>query len=76
MNPLASTKCAGRLLMALAAISSILFAAGCGSSSSLTTPNPVGFNNGSLNGTYVISISGTDVNATGRLIFFLPSWGP
>jgi hypothetical protein len=64
MNPLASTKCAGRLLVALAAISSILFAVGCGSSSSLTKTNPVGFNNGSLNGTYVLSISGTDVNAT------------
>jgi len=64
MNPLASTKCAGRLLVALAAISSILFAVGCGSSGSLTKTNPVGFGNSSLKGTYVLSISGTDVNAT------------
>jgi hypothetical protein len=61
MNPHVSTKCAGRLLIALAAIASILFAAGCGSSS--TTPtNPVGFGNSSLKGTYVFSSQGTDVN--------------
>jgi len=39
MNPLASTKCAGRLLMALAAFTSILLIAGC-SSSSKTPTNP------------------------------------
>ena len=60
MNPLASTKCAGRLLMALAAIVSILLIAGCGSSSSTPTPNPVGFTLASLTGTYVFSSEGFD----------------
>jgi hypothetical protein len=64
MNPLASPKCASRVLMALAAISGIIFAAGCGSSSSTSTTNPGGFSDSSLTGTYVISISGTDVNTT------------
>jgi len=65
MNPHASTKCAGRLLMALAAITSILLMAACGSSSSsLPTPNKEGFGDGNLSGTYVISISGTDVNTS------------
>jgi hypothetical protein len=59
MNPLAYTKCARRLLMALAAISGIFLATGCGSSSSSST-NPVGFSNSSLNGTYVFSSTGTD----------------
>src|SRR5208337_2027406 len=61
MNPLASTKCAGRLLMALAATTSILLMAACGSSGSVGTRNPVGFGVGSLSGTYVFSASGTDV---------------
>jgi hypothetical protein len=61
MNPLASVKCAGRLLMALVAGLAILFAAGCGSSST-TPPNQQGFSNASLNGTYVFSTSGVDSN--------------
>ena len=64
MNPLGATKYARRLLMALTAIASILLLASCGSSSSLLRPNPQGFNDGSLTGTYVISISGTDVNTS------------
>jgi hypothetical protein len=61
MNPLASTKCAGRLLMALTAIASSLLLASCGSSgSSAPAPNGEGFNNSNLKGTYVLSISGTD----------------
>jgi hypothetical protein len=60
MNPHASTKCAGRLLVVLAAIATILFAAGCGSSNSTTPTNPVGFSNSSLNGTYVFSSQGVD----------------
>ena len=70
MNPLASTKCAGRLLMALTAIASILLIASCGSSSSLTTPNRQGFGDGNLSGTYVISISGTDVNSSSVIVPF------
>jgi hypothetical protein len=61
MNSLAHMKCARRLLMALAAISGIFLAAGCGSSNS-TNPNNGGFSNSSLNGTYVFSTSGTDAN--------------
>jgi hypothetical protein len=60
MNPLASSKCAGRLLMALAAISGIFLTAGCGSGSGIVPTNPVGFSNSSLNGTYVFSSSGID----------------
>ena len=66
MNPLASTKCAGRLLMALAAISSIILMAACGSGGAPAIPNPVGFSNSNLKGTYVISIAGTDVNLTAQ----------
>jgi hypothetical protein len=63
MNPLAYMKCAGRLLMALAAIASIVLMAGCGSSSGgPPTPNNTGFGDGNLKGTYVISISGMDLN--------------
>ncbi len=62
MNPFASTKWASRVLMALAAISGIVLAAGCGSSNSSTPPNQQGFSNTSLSGTYVFSSQGTDVN--------------
>ncbi len=63
MNPLASTKYARRLLMALAATISILLIAGCGSSSPTAVPPPSGgFSDSNLKGTYVLSISGTDVN--------------
>jgi hypothetical protein len=60
MNPLASTKSAGRLLMALPAIASILLLAACSTGSSSPAPNGEGFNNSNLKGTYVFSISGTD----------------
>jgi hypothetical protein len=36
------------------------FLAGCGGGVSTTTPNPQGFTNSSLNGTYVFAISGTN----------------
>src|SRR5277367_3915418 len=61
MNSHASPQCAGRLLMALAAIASVILIAGCGSGT-VATPNNNGFTNANLSGTYVISISGTDVN--------------
>ncbi|MFZ0684578.1 MAG: hypothetical protein WAM89_03470 [Terriglobales bacterium] len=60
MNPLASNKLARRLLMALAAITSILLIPGCGSSGGTTKTNPVGFTNASLTGTYVFSSQGAD----------------
>jgi hypothetical protein len=63
MNP-ASTSCAQRLVTALTAIASILFMVACGSSNSVSI-NPGGFSNSSLTGTYVISISGTDINGSG-----------
>jgi hypothetical protein len=66
MNPLAHAKCARRLLMALAAISGIFLAVGCGSSSSSST-NPVGFSNSSLKGTYVFSSTGTDSESSSFL---------
>jgi hypothetical protein len=48
--------------MALAAVSSIVLAVGCGSSSSGPAPNPEGFGLTSLNGTYVFSSQGVDAN--------------
>ncbi|MGA9528807.1 MAG: hypothetical protein WBS24_11890 [Terriglobales bacterium] len=60
MNPLASTKCAVRLLMAMAAIASALFISSCGSSSSLAKPNNQGYSNSNLSGTYVFSSTGID----------------
>jgi hypothetical protein len=73
MNPLASTKCAGRLLMALAAMTSILLIASCGSGGSPTRPNQVGFSESNLNGTYVFSSAGSDnagypLNLAGTLV--------
>jgi hypothetical protein len=65
MNPHASYKCASRLLMAATAIVSILLTSGCGGTSSNTPPpNQSGFTTASLTGTYVISVTGTDVNTT------------
>ncbi len=57
MNPVASSKCARRLLMALAAISGIFLTAGCGSSSSIQSLGG-GFSKASLKGQYVISQTG------------------
>jgi hypothetical protein len=61
MNPLASSKCARRLLMALAAISGIFITAGCGSSGSIQSLGG-GFSNSSLKGQYVISQTGIGIN--------------
>jgi hypothetical protein len=64
MNP--ASKCAQRLLTALVAIASILFMAACGSNSiSISPPPGGGFTDANLNGTYVISISGSDINGSG-----------
>jgi hypothetical protein len=60
MNPLASYKCAQRVLMALAAISGIFLAASCGSSKISVPTNPNGFSNSSLSGSYVFTSSGVD----------------
>ena len=63
MNPLGSPKCAGRLLMGLAAITSIFLITGCGNGNGGIVPiTPVGFSNSSLTGTYVFSTIGVDSN--------------
>jgi hypothetical protein len=62
MNSLAFPRYAKRVLMALAAVASIALAASCGSSSSITKPNPVGFSNSDMSGTYTFSTAGSDVN--------------
>jgi len=51
--------------MVLAAISGILFAAGCGSSTSIVTPLGGNFTNASLSGQYVMRQTGTGVNQAG-----------
>lgn len=53
-------KYAGRPLMALAAIASILLMAACSSGNGQPPINTVGFNNASLTGTYVFSSQGVD----------------
>jgi hypothetical protein len=68
MNPLASTKCVRRIIMALAAISGIFLAIGCGSSSS-TSPNSNGFGKSNLSGTYVIAVSGLDITSSTESFF-------
>jgi hypothetical protein len=65
MNPLASTKCGKRLLMALAAISSIILAVGCGSGNPIIQPLGGGFSDSSLSGQYVMEQTGTGVNSAG-----------
>jgi hypothetical protein len=57
-----SSKCAGGLLVALA-MASISLMTACGSSNNIVTPNQGGFGDGNLSGTYVISISGWDINS-------------
>src|SRR5271167_3450523 len=60
MNPHASPRCAGRLLMALAAMTCTILIAGCGSGGGPAIPNNQGFTNGSLNGTYIFTSQGVD----------------
>jgi hypothetical protein len=60
MNPLASSKCARRSLIALAAMTGILFTVGCGSSGSIPSLGG-GFSNSKLKGQYVISQTGIGV---------------
>ena len=63
MNPLAPTRCAGRLLMALAAMTSVLLMVGCGSSGNpIIPPLGGGFSKASLKGQYVISQTGIGVD--------------
>lgn len=70
MNSLAFPRYAKRVLMALVAVASIALAASCGSSNSITKPNPVGFSNSNLSGTYVFSTSGSDASG-----FFITTAG-
>ena len=64
MNPLASTNCARRVLMALAAITGIILAAGCGSNGIIHSLGG-GFSKASLKGQYVIAQTGIGVNQAG-----------
>ncbi len=59
MNSLALTQRFVRVLVSLAAVTSLFFTAGCGSSAPAKS-NPVGFSASSLSGTYVFSTSGVD----------------
>jgi hypothetical protein len=51
--------------MALAAMTSIVLMAACGSGGGIGRPNPGGFSDSNLSGTYVLSISGTDLTGIG-----------
>src|SRR6266478_6120728 len=64
MNPLASSKCAGRVFMALAVVASIVLIVGCGSSGIIHSLGG-GFSKSSLKGQYVISQTGIGVNQAG-----------
>jgi hypothetical protein len=65
MNTLASSKCAKRVLLPVAAIVGVLFTAACGSSGGRITPLGGTFSRASLNGQYVIAQTGTAVNTAG-----------
>ncbi len=67
MNPLASTKCARRLLMALAAMTGVLLIAGCGSSGTHVLVTG-GFTNASLKGTYSYTLKGYGFNANSSTV--------
>jgi hypothetical protein len=64
MNPLTTSKCARRLLTALAAISGIFLTMGCGSNGSIRSLGG-GFSKASLNGQYVILQTGTAFDSQG-----------
>ena len=69
MYPLASPfRYASRIFMALAAITGIFLTVGCGSNSN-GTPNQNGFTNSNFSGTYVIAVSGTDINSQTESFF-------
>ncbi len=56
---------ARNVILSLLAVSTLLFLAGCGSSSpKATAPPSGGFSNSSLNGTYVFSTTGSDSSST------------
>src|ERR1700721_1489820 len=57
-----ASKNAGRVLIALAATTGMIFSIGCGSGSNLGVLNSSGFSKSSLTGTYVFSSSGQDGN--------------
>jgi hypothetical protein len=63
MNPLASTKCASRVLMALAAMTSIFLTIGCGSGGNPIIIGKGGFSNASLSGSYAYTLKGYGLNA-------------
>jgi hypothetical protein len=66
MNTLASSTCARRVLMSLAATVGVLFTAGCGSSNGGLVGSLGGnFSKASLKGQYVIAQTGTGVNLAG-----------
>jgi hypothetical protein len=65
MNPLTSSKCARRVLAALAAISGIFLTVGCGSNGSIPSLGG-GFSKTSLKGQYVVSQTGVGVNQAGN----------
>src|SRR5713101_2964417 len=73
MNPIASSKCARRVLMALAAISGIFLIAGCGSGSPVIVKG--GFSNASLKGTYSFTVKGYGLTGTGATANFFVEGG-
>ena len=64
MNRLPSSKCARRVLVALAVMASVVLIVGCGSSGLIHSLGG-GFSKSSLKGQYVISQTGIGVNQAG-----------
>lgn len=67
MNPVASSHCAQRMLMSLAAIASLFLTVGCGSSGNSIVVKG-GFSNASLNGTYSYTVKGYGLNANSTTV--------
>ena len=74
MSPLATSKCAWRVLMGLAAITSLLLMAGCGSSGSSVVVKG-GFTNASLKGAYAYTHKGYGLNLNGSAGAFFVEGG-
>jgi hypothetical protein len=68
MKSLASSKCARRALISLAAIAGSIFTVACGSNGSRISPLGGSFSRASLKGQYIVTQTGTGVNVAGTSV--------